>query len=51
MSKKIKITIELTEEAVKAIEENAGIDIKTCLEEEINDNTYAFIEQLGLDNW
>ena len=51
MNKKITITLELTEEAIMAIEQTAQVDIKTLLEKEINETPDVFIEMLGLDNW
>jgi len=51
MNKKITITLELDAIAVGKIEAAAEEELKTLLEKEINENTDAFIEMLGYDNW
>lgn len=48
--KKIKIELELDAKAVRKIEKLAEQDIKTLLEDEIN-NVDAFIDTMGYDNW
>ena len=50
MNKKIKVVLELDAKAVKKIEELAEADIKSLLEDEIN-NVDAFIDVMGYDNW
>ena len=49
--KKIQIVLELNEKVVKKIENLTYTDFKELLEEEINNNAEAFIEQLGYDNY
>ena len=50
MNKKIKVVLELDAKAVKKIEKLAEADIKSLLEDEIN-NVDAFIDVMGYDNW
>ena len=50
MNKKIKVVLELDAKAVKKIEQLAEADIKSLLEDEIN-NVDAFIDVMGYDNW
>ena len=51
MNKKITITLELDADAVETIESAADGNLKSLLEQEINENTDAFIEMMGYDNW
>lgn len=48
--KKVKVVLELNAAAVKKIERLAEQDIKSLLEDEIN-NVDAFIDTMGYDNW
>ncbi len=50
-TKKVTITLELSERMVKKIEKLAEEDIKTLLEKEINENGEEFIEALGYDDF
>jgi hypothetical protein len=47
----VRVTLELSLDAVRQIEQLAESDIKPLLEKEINHNTEAFIEMMGYDNW
>jgi hypothetical protein len=49
--KKISVTLELSERAIKKIERLAEQNIKELLENEINNSTDAFIEMMGYDNY
>jgi hypothetical protein len=51
MTKKVPVTLELNEAAIKKIESLAERNIKELLENEINNSTDAFIEMMGYDNY
>lgn len=48
---RVRVMLELNLDAVRHIEKLAEEDIKPLLEREINENTEAFIEMMGYDNW
>ena len=50
-SPSIIVKLQLNLDAVRTIEKNAEQDIKSLLENEINNNTESFIEMMGYDNW
>lgn len=50
-AKKVPVTLELNERAIKKIERLAEQPIKELLENEINNSTDAFIEMMGYDNY
>jgi hypothetical protein len=47
----IIVKLQLNLDAVRRIEKGAEQDLKSLLETEINQNTDAFIEMLGYENW
>jgi len=49
--KKVQITLELNEKAVKMIERLAEEKLKDLLEKEINESPEAFVEMMGYDNF
>ena len=48
---KIKIELELDAKVVRKIERLTEDDMKSLLEDEINNNPDAFIEMMGYDNY
>lgn len=51
VSPSIIVKLQLNLDAVRTIEKYAEQDIKSLLENEINNNTESFIEMMGYDNW
>lgn len=51
LNDKVQITLNLNPNAVKHIEQLAEEKIQVLLEREINENTEAFVEMMGYDNW
>lgn len=47
----IIVKLQLSIDSVRKIERTAEADIKSLLEDEINNNPEAFIEMMGYDNW
>ena len=47
----IIVKLQLSIASVRKIEQAAEADIKSLLEDEINNNPDVFIEMMGLDNW
>ena len=47
----IIVKLQLSIASVRKIEQAAEGDIKSLLEDEINNNPDAFIEMMGYDNW
>lgn len=45
------VKLQLSLDSVRKIERIAEADIKSLLEDEINNNPDAFIEMMGLDNY
>lgn len=45
------VKLQLSLDSVRKIERVAEADIKSLLEDEINNNPDAFIEMMGYDNW
>lgn len=45
------VKLQLSLDSVRKIEQVAEADIKSLLEDEINNNPEAFIEMMGFDNY